>query len=35
MDSDSLLVLRKLENVPTAANNVPQLECVISECGEL
>lgn len=35
MDSDSLLVLRKLENVPTGAQNRPKLECKIAECGEL
>jgi peptidyl-prolyl isomerase H (cyclophilin H) len=35
MDSDSLLVLRKLENVPTGPLNRPKLECTISECGEL
>jgi cyclophilin family peptidyl-prolyl cis-trans isomerase len=35
MDGESLLVLRKLENVPTAAQNKPKLECKIAECGEL
>ena len=35
MDSESLLVLRKLENVPTGVQNKPKIECKISECGEL
>lgn len=32
---DSLLVLRKLENVSVGPNNKPRLPCVISQCGEL
>ena len=36
MDSESMLVVRKIENVPTGGKgNRPQLEVVISECGEL
>lgn len=33
-DDASLLLLRKLENVKTQAQ-APQMECLISECGEL
>ena len=32
---DGLLVLRKIENVPTGQNNRPKMAVVISECGEL
>ncbi|XP_066385814.1 peptidyl-prolyl cis-trans isomerase CYP22-like isoform X2 [Miscanthus floridulus] len=32
---DGLLVLRKIENVATGANNKPKLACIISECGEM
>mmetsp|Transcript_11296 Transcript_11296/g.21398 ORF Transcript_11296/g.21398 Transcript_11296/m.21398 type:complete len:186 (+) Transcript_11296:46-603(+) len=32
---DGLMVIRKLENVQTAAGNKPKLTCVISECGEM
>lgn len=32
---DGLLVVRKIENVQTAAQNRPKLACVISECGEM
>ncbi|KAI8914634.1 cyclophilin-like domain-containing protein [Gorgonomyces haynaldii] len=33
---DGLLVLRKMENVPTTGqNNKPQLPVVITECGEM
>jgi peptidyl-prolyl isomerase H (cyclophilin H) len=32
---DGLLVVRKIENVATGANNKPKLACVISECGEM
>ncbi|CAI5949496.1 unnamed protein product [Closterium sp. NIES-64] len=32
---DSLLVVRKIENVQTGPNNRPKLACVIAECGEL
>lgn len=35
MDADSLLVMRKIEAVPTGAQNRPRLECMIAECGEL
>jgi peptidyl-prolyl isomerase H (cyclophilin H) len=33
-DGESMLVLRKLENV-RVTNQKPRLECVITECGEL
>lgn len=32
---DSLLVVRKLENVATGPNNRPKLPCKITQCGEL
>merc|ERR1712226_1050872 len=32
---DGLLVMRKIENVPTGANNRPKLAVVISQCGEM
>lgn len=32
---DSLLVLRKVENVQTGPNSRPKLACVIAECGEM
>ncbi|KAI8924265.1 U snRNP-associated cyclophilin-like protein [Entophlyctis helioformis] len=32
---DGLLVLRKIENVPTGANNRPKLPVLIAECGEM
>ena len=35
LDPASMLVVRKIENVPTGANNAPKVEVVISECGEL
>eukprot|EP00937_MAST-01D_sp_MAST-1D-sp2_P004434 g4434.t1 len=35
LDNDSLLTMRKLENVPCGANNKPRLDVVVSECGEL
>lgn len=35
MDSDSMLVVRKVEAVPVGPNNKPRLEVVVSECGEL
>ena len=35
IDEDSLLVLRKIENVPVAAGNKPKLPVTIDECGEL
>lgn len=33
--SESMLVVRKLEAVPTGANNKPKLPCVIEESGEM
>ena len=35
IDEESLLVLRKIENVPVAAGNKPKIPVTISECGEL
>lgn len=35
IDEDSLLVLRKIENIPTASGNKPKLPVVIEQCGEL
>ncbi|XP_065188402.1 peptidyl-prolyl cis-trans isomerase H-like [Sycon ciliatum] len=32
---DGLLVMRKIESVPTGANNRPKLPVMISQCGEL
>ncbi|KIO26070.1 hypothetical protein M407DRAFT_243867 [Tulasnella calospora MUT 4182] len=32
---DGLLTLRKIENVPTGANNRPKLAVKITECGEM
>lgn len=32
---EGLLVVRKIENVPTAGSNKPKLQCVITECGEM
>ncbi|GAA5829394.1 hypothetical protein JCM3766R1_001084 [Sporobolomyces carnicolor] len=32
---DSMLVVRKIENVATGPNNRPKLACTITECGEL
>ncbi|KAI9599518.1 U snRNP-associated cyclophilin-like protein [Syncephalis fuscata] len=32
---DGMLALRKIENVPTGANNMPKLPVVITECGEM
>lgn len=32
---DGLLVVRKIENVATGANNRPKLACIIAECGEM
>ncbi|KAJ1650689.1 Peptidyl-prolyl cis-trans isomerase-like 1 [Dispira parvispora] len=32
---DGLLTLRKIENVPTRAGNLPRLPVVITECGEM
>lgn len=33
--TDGLLVMRKIENVPTGSNNRPKLNVIISQCGEL
>lgn len=35
IDEDSLLVVRKIENVPSGAGNKPKLPVVIDQCGEL
>lgn len=36
LDEESLLLLRKIENIPTiAVTNKPKLEVVITQCGEL
>ncbi|XP_025205464.1 peptidyl-prolyl cis-trans isomerase H [Melanaphis sacchari] len=32
---DGLLVMRKIENVPTGPNNKPKIPIVISQCGQL
>ncbi|MFT7804531.1 peptidyl-prolyl cis-trans isomerase H [Arapaima gigas] len=32
---DGLLVMRKIENVPTGPNNKPKLPIVIAQCGEI
>ncbi|XP_017640693.1 peptidyl-prolyl cis-trans isomerase CYP22-like isoform X1 [Gossypium arboreum] len=32
---DSLLIVRKIENVATGPNNRPKLPCIIAECGEM
>ncbi|KAH3826944.1 peptidyl-prolyl cis-trans isomerase H-like [Dreissena polymorpha] len=32
---DGLLVLRKIENVPTGPNNKPKLPVIITQCGEM
>jgi len=32
---ESLLVVRKIENVPVGANNRPKVPIVVSQCGEL
>lgn len=32
---DGLLIMRKIENVPTGANNKPKLPVVITQCGEM
>ncbi|CAD5114840.1 DgyrCDS3876 [Dimorphilus gyrociliatus] len=32
---EGLLVLRKIENVPTGPNNKPKIPIIISECGEM
>jgi peptidyl-prolyl isomerase H (cyclophilin H) len=35
IDEESLLVVRKVENVPVGAANKPKLPVVIEQCGEL
>ncbi|RLO04712.1 hypothetical protein DYB28_006221 [Aphanomyces astaci] len=35
LDSASLLVMRKIESVPTGPNNKPRTPIIITECGEL
>ena len=32
---DGLLIMRKIENVPTGPNNKPKLPVVITQCGEM
>lgn len=32
---DGLLIMRKIENVPTGPNNKPKLPIFISQCGQL
>ena len=32
---DGMLTVRKIENVPTGANNKPKLPIVIVQCGQL
>lgn len=35
LDEESLLVVRKIENVPVGAQNKPKLPITVTECGEL
>ena len=35
LDEESLLVVRKIENIPVGANNKPNLPVVIEQSGEL
>ncbi len=35
LDEESLLVVRKIENVPTGAGNKPKLPVIIENCGEM
>jgi peptidyl-prolyl isomerase H (cyclophilin H) len=35
LDEESMLVVRKIENVPVGANDRPKLPVTIAECGEL
>jgi peptidyl-prolyl isomerase H (cyclophilin H) len=35
LDQDSMLVVRKIENIPLLSGNKPRLTAVITECGEL
>jgi len=32
---DGLLVLRKIENIPTGPNNKPKIPVIVSQCGEM
>ncbi|CAB4070144.1 PPIH [Lepeophtheirus salmonis] len=32
---DGLLIMRKIENVPTGPNNKPKIDVVISQCGQM
>lgn len=32
---DGLLVMRKIENVPTGVNNKPKIPVIISQCGQM
>lgn len=32
---DGLLVMRKIENVPTGPNNKPKIPIIISQCGQM
>ncbi|CAG2122705.1 unnamed protein product, partial [Medioppia subpectinata] len=32
---DGMLVMRKVENVPTGPNNKPKIPVIISQCGEM
>uniref|UniRef100_A0A4W6G5K0 Peptidyl-prolyl cis-trans isomerase n=1 Tax=Lates calcarifer TaxID=8187 RepID=A0A4W6G5K0_LATCA len=32
---DGLLIMRKIENVPTGPNNKPKLPIIIAQCGEM
>lgn len=32
---ESMLILRKMENVPTGVNNKPKLAVKVVECGEM
>ena len=32
---DGLLVMRKIENVPTGPNNKPKIPVVVSQCGQM
>lgn len=35
IDEDSLLVVRKIENIPVATANKPKIPVTVDECGEL
>lgn len=32
---DGLLVMRKVENVPTGPNNKPKIPVIVSQCGQM